>query len=392
MPVLLALVAALPWLLTPVLLLVRLRTTPSLDDVADEPPARGVAPRVSVILPARNEAVHIEACMRSIRASSWPDLELVVVDDHSTDGTGAIARRVADGDPRVVVIDAPDLPPGWFGKQWACETGARHASGSLLLFTDADTRHAPDLVTRLVRLRDERRAELMSVAGRQDMGTIWEQAVQPTVFSLILLRYGGARAIESARRRADVVANGQCFLLSRDGYERIGRHEAVRDFVAEDVMIAQAVHASGRRVSLALGVGQLRTRMYDGLASLMRGWGKNVYAGGRFAMRGGAVGRALYPLLLLSFPLALLAPFMALVAALALRAGGVGDTGPWFVWGAIGAAGVLATFVGANVLNRDPWWRALLAPLGAAILLAICVLAIGRGRHVSWKGRGYVAR
>jgi hypothetical protein len=189
-----------------------------------------------------------------------------------------------------------------------------------------------------------------------------------------------------------VVANGQCFLLSREGYDRIGRHEAVRDFVAEDVMIAQAVHASGRRVSLALGVGQLRTRMYDGLASLVRGWGKNVYAGGRFAMRGGAVGRALYPFLLLSFPLALLAPFMALAAAPALSAGGVGDMGSWFAWGATGTVGVLATFVGANVLNRDPWWRALLAPLGAAILLAICGLAIGRGRHVSWKGRGYLAR
>ena len=129
----------------------------------------------------------------------------------------------------------------------------------------------------------------------------WTQSLA-MVFSLILLRYGGTVALEQARHASDVVANGQCFLITRETYDAVGRHEAVRSYVAEDVMMAQAVWSSGRRVSLVLGIRQLRTRMYDSLASLMRGWGKNVYAGGRFAMRGGALGRALYPLLLLAFP------------------------------------------------------------------------------------------
>jgi hypothetical protein len=159
--------------------------------------------------------------------------------------------------------------------------------------------------------------------------TIWERAVQPSVFSLILLRYGGTTALERASRASDVVANGQCFMISREGYDAIGRHEAVRHFVAEDVMMAQAVWSSGRRVSLMLGIRQLRTRMYDSLPALMRGWGKNVYAGGRFAMRGGAAGRGLYPLLLLAFPLLLLAPFVALPVALAALALGASAALPW---------------------------------------------------------------
>jgi len=383
--------AALPWWLSPALLAWRLRATPTLDTFPSVPPTAEQAPRMTVVLPARNEAAHIEACVSSILQSEWPNLELVVVDDHSTDGTGDLARRAANGDARVLVISAPDLPAGWFGKQWACQTGAAQATGELLLFTDADTRHAPDLIPRMVAARTARKAELISVAGRQDMLTIWERAVQPSVFSMILLRYGGTEALERARRASDVLANGQCFLISRSGYNAIGRHEAVKSYVAEDVMMAQAVWNSGRRVSLVLGVRQLRTRMYDSLSSLMRGWGKNVYAGGRFAMRGGALGRALYPLVLVAFPLTLLVPFVTLVGSLIMLALGQTQATPVMLWSCLAAAGVLATFAMANRLNLDPMRRALLAPLGAAVLLAICLRAVIRGRQVEWKGRDYQA-
>ncbi|WP_411280410.1 glycosyltransferase family 2 protein, partial [Gemmatimonas sp.] len=260
-----AALSAAPWVAAPLVLASRLRTTPALDDIdLAAIPAEPVS-RVSVVLPARNEAAHITACIRSIRASTWPDLELIVVDDHSTDGTGDLARAAAGDDIRVKIVGAPELPADWFGKQWACQSGAAHATGSLLLFTDADTRHAPDLVGRMVRMRERRGAELLSVAGHQAMGTVWERAVQPAVFTLILTRYGGAEAMERATHPRDVVANGQCFMLSRRVYEAIGGHEPVRGFVAEDVMMAQTIQARGDRVSLALGINQLSTRMYDGL-------------------------------------------------------------------------------------------------------------------------------
>lgn len=382
-------IASTPWWIAPAILAARLRATPSLDDFAATTPSPADATRVSIILPARNEAGHIGECLRALRTSTWPNLEIIIVDDHSGDGTGDIARREADGDDRVLVIPAPALPDGWFGKQWACQVGAAQSTGGLLLFTDADTRHAPDLVARLVAARHARGAELMSVAGRQDMVTIWERAVQPSVYALLLLRYGGTQDLERATRASDVVANGQCFLISREGYDAIGRHHAVRAYVAEDIMMAQAVWSSGRRVSLVLGIRQLRTRMYDSLSSLMRGWGKNVYAGGRFGMRGGAVGRGLYPLLLVAFPSLLLAPFIALcISATAFSVGTPGTTG-WLIWSLLASGGVLCTFGLANRVNLDPVRGALLAPLGAAVLLAICLNAIRRGRQVEWKGRDY---
>ena len=391
-----AALAAAPWVTAPLVLAARFRSTPRLDDIDAAATVAAPTPRVSIVLPARNEAVHIADCIRSIRASTWPDLELVVVDDHSTDGTGALAREAAAGDPRVKIVNAPDLPAGWFGKQWACQSGAAHATGSLLLFTDADTRHAPDLVGRMVRMRDRRGAELLSVAGHQEMGTVWERAVQPSVFTLILTRYGGADAIERATNPRDVVANGQCFMMSRRVYDAIGGHEAVRGYVAEDVMMAQAIQARGDRVSLALGIGQLSTRMYDGLGSLMKGWGKNMYAGGRHAMWWGAIGQRLFPLLLLSFPLGVLMPFVALVwCAVAMATGGTvigAVSAALLLWSALTSAAILVSFALANRLNGDPIRRALLAPLGGAIVLAICVSAIARGNNVRWKDRGYVSK
>lgn len=385
MSLLLPVLLALPWWAAPTALAGRLRHTPSLDDVDATPPAG--ADRVSIVLPARNEAAHIAACVASLRASSWPNLEIMVVDDHSTDGTGDLARAAAAGDTRVQVIAAPDLPGDWFGKQWACHTGAQRATGRWLLFTDADTRHGPELVARMMALRSRRAADLFSVAGRQVMGTIWEQAVQPSVFTLILGRYGGADQLERASHPRDVVANGQCFLVSRSWYDQIGGHVAVRQYVAEDLMIAQRTLLAGGRVSMALGVRHLSTRMYDGLASLMKGWGKNLYAGGRHAMWGGeTVRRWLYPLLLLAFPFGIVGPFLG--AAIGALLGWPLLT----AWGLGASLAVLSSFALANVLNKDPVWRAIYAPLGGIVLLVICLKAITRGDQVEWKGRAYTSR
>ena len=384
--------AALPWWVSPLLVSWRRKRTPSLDDVSDAPPAAAHAVRVSVILPARNEGVHIADCVRAVLATNWPNLELIVVDDHSEDDTARLAIDAADGDVRFTLVRPAALADGWFGKQWACQAGQEQATGALLLFIDADTRHAPDLVTRMVRMRESRRVELLSVAGKQLTGTIWERAVQPAVFAMILTRYGSAEAMEQATRACDVIANGQCFLLSRAVYDAIGGHRAVRDFVAEDLMIAQTVWSHGHRVSLALGVGQFRVRMYHGLAELVEGWGKNVYAGGRFAMRGGALGRVVYPLVLLTFPLILLMPLFTVLLAMPAAIDGSPLARFAVGWAIAAGAGVFATFAVANRSNRDSAWRALLAPLGAAILLWICASAIGRGRRVRWKGRAYVAR
>ena len=138
--------AALPWLALPLVVLWGLRNRASLGEYSASPPSD--AALVSVVVPSRNEGRNIEPCVRSILAASWPNIEVIVVDDHSTDGTGDIARRIGRDDPRVKVISNPDLPDGWIGKQWACQNGQLAALGSFLLFTDADTRHGRELLTR----------------------------------------------------------------------------------------------------------------------------------------------------------------------------------------------------------------------------------------------------
>jgi chlorobactene glucosyltransferase len=374
----------LPWIIPPVVALIRSRHSRSLDDVSIEAPIP--APRVSVIIPARNEARNIDRCVRSILGTQYLSIEVIVVNDHSTDATADIARTIAAEDPRLVVIDAPDLPDGWFGKQWACATGARAARGELLLFTDADTRHAPDLLPRAVNALHVRNAALLSIAGHQEMHTFWERIVQPQMFALLSIRYGGTEHVSNAKRAEDVIANGQFVLVRRDAYDSVGGHGVVRDRVAEDLALAQEFFRSGQRVMLMLALQQFSTRMYASLREVVDGWRKNIYAGGRHAALGGRVGRRMYPALLLAIPIIGLAPPIALfVASLgALSAG-------WLVWSATVVAVSLLFWAAIYRFMGESMAYALLYPLGLAMLLYIAAGAVFRGQRVEWKDRAYTS-
>lgn len=375
---------ALPWLAAPLVLAWRMRQSRTLDDEPATIPA--AAPLVSVVIPARDEAATIERCARSALASAWPRLEVLVVDDHSADGTGAIARRIAAEDPRLRVVEPGDLPAGWFGKPWACQAGFDASRGELVLFVDADTRQAPDLVPRAVHAMRSRDAGLLSVDADQELGGFWEKVVQPQVFGLLWARFGGTEVVNRSTSVHDKIANGQCILVRRDAYEAVGGHRAVRGEVAEDLMLAQRFFLAGRRPALVLGAGRIHTRMYTSLPGLVRGWTKNVYAGGRDAMPGGRIGRALFPLALLVPVLLLLAPPVALM--LSLVSGGVDST--LARWATIATAASLVWWAFVCVrLRLAPLW-ALLYPLGAGVVLWIMLRAIGRGRRVGWKGREYV--
>jgi chlorobactene glucosyltransferase len=314
-------------------------------------------------------------------------LEVIVVDDHSSDGTGDIARAIAQRDSRLRVIAAPDLPAGWFGKQWACATGADTARGSLLLFTDADTTHSPDLLPRSVNALRRRGVDLLTVVGHQEMHTFWERVVQPQFFGMLALRYGGTEHVSNTRRPADVIANGQFILVTRESYDAIGGHELVRDHVAEDLAMGQEYVRAGRRIALVLALRQLSTHMYASLSELMAGWGKNVYAGGRYTAVGGRLGRTLYPLLLPLVPILVMAPAVALILALI----GVLSTS-WLVWGGICYGVGVVVHAGAYWFMRAPVPYALLYPLGQFMVFVIAIGAVWRGSRVQWKGREYIAR
>lgn len=374
-----ALVPALPWL-APFAALIRLaRHRPEL---ADTPPAhRG--PLLSVIIPARNESGTLATVIGSLRASTYEPLEIIIVDDRSTDDTAAQAAAFAAADPRIHLIEGDALPDGWFGKPWACVQGARAARGEVLVFTDADTRHAPDLLPHAMAALEQERADLLTISPHQRCETFWERVVMPQVWFLLGVRYH-PRAVNRARRARDVIANGQFIMVRREAYERVGTHAAVRHEVAEDLALAQAFFRAGLRSYFAFAESLMETRMYESLPHLVEGWSKNIYLGGRRSFPEEPVRRALVPLALAGAMLFWLLPPLALAARLA-------GIGPALAPAAAAATGLSAMFwMLMSAGMRIPIAYGLLYPVGSAMVLYIVLRSTWRGaRRVEWRGRTY---
>jgi chlorobactene glucosyltransferase len=371
-------VPALPWA-APFLSFLRLAD--KRPDLAHAAPVSGRP--LSVVIPARNEQEVIGNVVRSILGGGYEPLELIVVDDRSDDGTAGVVRSIAAGDPRVRLVEGAPLPDGWYGKPWACAQGAAAARGPLLLFTDADTTHHPGLHARAVGLREELDADLLTLAPRQRCVTFWERLVMPQVWLLLGFRFH-PRVVNRARRPRDLIANGQFILIRREAYDAIGGHAAVRGEVAEDLALAQALHAAGRRVRFAFAERHMETRMYRSLGHMVEGWTKNLYLGGRRSFPEEPILRALVPVALgLAIGFWLL-PTIGLLL-------GLTGVAPAIVGPALRAWGIAAGFWAlVSAAMHIPPWYGLLHPLGAGMALAIVTLSTVRGgRRVEWKGRVY---
>lgn len=377
---------ALPWLALLAFLVFRVRLPRELPAATSDGRAAAV-PSVSVIVPARNESVNIEACVGSLTGSDYPDFEIVVVDDRSDDDTAERARRVPLGRARrIEVVDGAELPEGWLGKPWACAQGAAAATGDVLLFTDADTIHQPALLGRAVAGLTEDGADLLTVSGRQLMETFWERVVQPQVFFTMIMRFYDVDGSLRKGKWRDAIANGQFMMFPRGSYQDLGGHEAVKDEVVEDLAMAQHVVRSGRVLAVRLAEADFATRMYRSLSDLVKGWSKNLMMGGLQT-----VAPPLRPFmapasLLMGVGLWLVPPF---VLALSL-AGVLGD--PWQTWSTAVVGLSLLLWVPVTARMGAPGWYGALYPLGAAVGTYIFVRSWVGGRRVEWKGRRYVVR
>jgi chlorobactene glucosyltransferase len=336
---------------------------------------------VSVIVPARNEAATIRTVVRSILASTCRNIEVLIVDDQSTDATAALVLELGAEDPRVRLVPGAELPDGWYGKPWACYQGYQSARYNVLLFTDADTRHTPELLAHAVGALLPRPGDLVTLAPYQRCETFWERLVMPQIWLLLGLRYHPSR-VSRARRERDVIANGQFILVTRDAYETIGAHLVVRHEVAEDLALAQAFFRAGRKIRFASANTLMETRMYSSLPQLVEGWSKNIYLGGRRSFPNEPLLRKMVPLMLASALLFWLVP----PAVLGLTGGG----------GSLGRAALVAT--GLSTLfwmlisygMRIPVIYGLGYPLGALVALYIAARSTWRGsRRVEWRGRIY---
>ncbi|MFN3763638.1 MAG: glycosyltransferase, partial [Anaerolineae bacterium] len=238
--------------LTVLLLVVGLNLIANLRMVEKATPSR-VNPAglewVSVLVPARNEARNIRRCLESLLAQDYPLMEVLVLDDGSTDETPEIVAEMARRDPRLRLIPGQPLPAGWMGKNFACHQLSQEARGEWLLFTDADTVHHPQTLSWALTAARENRADLVTLVPRAVTHTFGEQLLLPIIPFGVLgcfpLALGARLGIPALS-----MAIGTFLLFRREAYERIGGHAAVRGEIAEDVVLARRVRRHGGRVVL----------------------------------------------------------------------------------------------------------------------------------------------
>ena len=325
------------------------------------PGATSSSARVSVLLPVRDEADRVGPCVRALLAQTGVDLEVVVLDDGSTDGTADVVREVADGDPRLRVLPGAALPQGWLGKPHACQQLADAAAptSDVLVFVDADVLLAPHAVAATTALLLSTGRDLLSPYPRQQAPGA-TALVQP-LLQWSWLTFLPLRLAERSPRPSLSAANGQLLAVRREAYVRAGGHAAVRAEVVEDVELLRAVKRTGGTGGVCDGTALATTRMYDDWASLVDGYGKSLWT--------------------LPLPtLAVLVLLYVVPPVAALRGSRAGALG----WAA-GAAGRVVT----ARRTGGPVALAPLHPVSVAALVGLAVRSrvLHRRGALTWKGR-----
>lgn len=372
-----------------------------LDIVVRPAPPPVDAPLISVCIPARNEERNIRACLEAVLAQDYPNLEVIVLDDRSTDRTsellrdlimesGGLVSKYQEQAPGLHIINGTDLPPGWAGKPHALYQASAAARGEWLCFIDADTFLSPSALSSCYAKAVEAKADMFTIMTFQILGSFWEKVVMPLVMTALSVGFSPLKVNDPNRK--DAIANGQFILIKRPVYDAIGGHESVKDQIVEDKAISEQVKWNGYRLIVADGHAVAKTRMYTSLPEMWEGWTKNIYLGLR-DQKG-----LLY--------LGVFGAIVALLAALFLP-----------VWPLLGVTWLLNSrswmavlvlleslifwiyliIVRAKVarkMNISAWF-AFTTPLGAAVFAGMMLTSafqILSGKGVSWKGRLYTSK
>ncbi len=356
---------------------------PRLVQAADD------APFVSILVPARNEARRIAQCLASLAAQNYPRFDVLMLDDHSDDGTRKCAEEIGfTVEGRFRILLGGSLPSGWVGKAWACDQLAHAAGGDYLLFTDADTVHGPAMLAAAIGEAERTQASLLSLWPRQITNSLGEKAVIPLLYLaaaglvphfIIAAAQASPRLAKFLSRsflRSNGVANGQFLLFRRTDYFALGGHAAVRNHLVEDVALARRVAAriaDGFRLVNGDGTALVQCRMYENLTETWLGFTKNC--------------RAAFEESLVSFVSAGVVQVVVFLAPFAL----LFLPGPqrWLALTEVTAIYGLRFLLAARY--RSTLLGALLHPLGEIIGLLIALNSWRRsaGAGVEWKGRVY---
>ncbi len=334
---------------------------------------------VSIILPVRNQAKTVVECVRSLANVDYPNREIIVVDGGSTDGT---REQLNSFNQQIVIAEEEPLPPGWVGKNWACHLGYKKSKGQLLMFTDGDSIHSTDCLTRAVNFLDVEKADMVTLAPGTILHSFWEKVLQPPIFLLIMILVGGKLVNDD--HRGNAIGNGQYMLFRRDAYERIGGHAAVRDKIVEDYYLARLLKRAGMKLRFVTADDVLAVRMYTSLGEIWRGWRKNFYTVSEKNMLWKATARIVAMFTFLVLPFVVLTYGLILVPTNPLN--------PYLISGAFMS---FLLWLGILILDRSikisPGY-ALLFPLAIFVYICIGIDSTIRGSlgyGFSWKGRVY---
>lgn len=248
------------------------------DAVSGSSVPHPTSPLITVCVPARNEEANLEACVRSILASTERAIEVLVYDDQSTDDTPNILARLIASDPRVRAAAVTPLPAGWNGKQHACWRMSEQARGRWLCFSDADVRFEPTCLAGALAFAEAQKADMVSTFPRQITGSLAEKLAVPMIF-FILFSYLPMPRMRTTRDPAASAACGQFILVSRAAYDKAGGHQAFKNSMHDGVKMPREVRKAGFHTDLFDGTHLLSVRMYRGLAQTWRGFAKNAFEG-----------------------------------------------------------------------------------------------------------------
>jgi glycosyltransferase involved in cell wall biosynthesis len=345
--------------------------------------AAGGGPLVSVVVPARNEERDVGETIRGHLAQTYSHLEVVAVEDRSTDGTGAVLEGLAREDSRVRVVAGADPPPGWLGKPHALAQGAAAARGELLLFADADVRYAPGAIAKAVGLLERERLDFLCLLPRIAAKGFWENVLMPNL--IVTFFTGPAFLISRPRWRSIAAGGGAGNLVRRDAYLACGGHEALRDSVIDDIRLGYVLKRAGHRVGVVRAEDEVAVRMYRGLREIVDGFTKNA----AYIFQG-MTGVVLFLLMAATLALAIL-PAVVLV----VFAGGGALAASAVRLAAIALSLQVATRLLLAGARGDPLWPGFTHPIMAAVWSGILARSLFQRfflRRLTWRGRRFDAR
>jgi chlorobactene glucosyltransferase len=347
------------------------------------------APKVSVLVAAKDEEENIEACLKSLLNQAYPSFEIIAINDRSTDQTLPILRRLekqAQGRLRIVNIDS--LPDGWFGKNNAMWQGAQFANGEYLCMVDADCRQTSSkTLSTAVQHARAYNSDLLTIFPRLESRTLWDRLLQPACAGLLFAWFPTNKV--NKRHRNVAYANGQFMLMRRSAYDEIGGHERVKTQVNEDIHMARLIKEHNLRLRAVENADLTVARMYHSLGELFHGWSRIFY---------GALGSV--PKLFVSISSIVfltMLPWISLVVALiGCIAAPAGQKEPWITaacgWGAVVVLMQVAALRLYRVFNVR-WPYSLGYVLAATVLLGILCNAVLKVLGLSvttWRGTTYL--